>query len=96
MEITEDLRLVYEYLMRDSFKCERADYDFVNADYYDNLNKHLEDAKIYVLCALINQKNKPNDNPVIDKCIKALEKNKASEELIDGILNELVESHIIF
>lgn len=91
----EELRLLYEHLMRQAFHCERREYKFTDADYYDQLSSHLTEAGAFMLCALINLSS-TNANPIIADLIRELEENEASQELIDSVLQKLYDSKIIF
>lgn len=97
-----DLRLIYEHLMLEAFKCSRASYCFANADVYDTATSRLDEVMAYVLCALVNLRNsssKPTTNPVLDGLIAKIQNDSISgwkSEQLDEILNELRTNKIIF
>lgn len=93
----EDLRLVFEHLMKIAFGCkQRRDYYFVDADYYDAMSNHLDATRAYMLSALIVLKNREEkDNPTVDKCIEKLDGGEATEDLINEVLVDLNGNNII-
>ncbi|MBR3443087.1 MAG: hypothetical protein IKG96_05455 [Bacteroidaceae bacterium] len=98
----EDLRMIYEHLMLEAFKCSRASYCFAKADVYDTATSRLDEVMAYVLCALVNLRNsssKPTTNPVLDGLIAKIQNDSISgwkSEQLDEILNELRTKQIIF
>ena len=90
-----DLSLVYEYLMRDAFKCKRAEYAFVNADYYRRADKHTYEYPLYVKCALlILLKNGNPHEEELKTAIDQLEECPTIEKA-DTVLRELNEKKIL-
>jgi len=79
----------YERLMRIAFKCKRADYSFIDADYRRKLPEDSEEYPIYVKCALINLLKDGNTHveELVD-AIKVLEK-KPSVANADRIIEDL-------
>lgn len=48
-----DYRIIYEYLLRKAFDCQRFDYHFVKADCYDFAHEHLSETFAYIECAIV-------------------------------------------
>ena len=95
-EYTMEPRMVYEHLMRDAFNCERREYSFVNADFFDGAKRnHPAEYPIYVKCALIILlKNGNRHEDELNKAIRLMEENPSVENT-DSILIELGEKNIL-
>ena len=91
----EELSLVYEHLMKDEFKCNRADYSFVNADFHRNALKHETEYPLYVKCALIIRLNNgAHHKDELTKAIGILEDSPTIQNA-DEVLFNLKSSGII-
>lgn len=92
----EEIEFIYEHLMKDSFKCNRAEFDFVNADFQRNASKHEIEYPLYVKCALIiyMKKNEQYGKDLM-KAIKNLEKSPTIENT-DKILIDLHSKDILY
>ncbi|MBR3725142.1 MAG: hypothetical protein IKN11_07155 [Bacteroidales bacterium] len=89
--------MIYEHLMRDAFNCERFDYAFVNADYYDGAERnHPVEYPIYVKCALIILlKNGNRHGDELNEAIRSIEDNPTVKNT-DNVLIDLSEKKILF
>lgn len=67
----EDKRLTFEHLMIKGFGCrERHEYFFADANFYDGAARHPETVCAYMVCALINLRDKlPHKKESIEKCL---------------------------
>ena len=90
-------RMIYEHLMQKAFNCERFEYPFVNADYFDGAERnHPVEYPIYVKCALIILlKNGNRHEDELNNAIKSIEENPSLENT-DSILINLSEKINLF
>lgn len=94
---SEQLRLCYEHLMCDAFNCGNYDYIFTHANNYDGAYKHLEATKAYVLCALINLKQKGTKVEVLQSLIDNISDNDDFDlNALDEVLISLSNNFIVF
>ena len=93
----DEIRLIYEHLMCEAFKCERFDYSFVNADFCDGAeSNHSIEYPIYVKCALIILlKNGNRHEDELVNAIKLIEDNP-TVDITHGILFDLSKKNIFF
>lgn len=96
----ENLRLVYEHLMREAFECKQNEYYFAIADAYDNAAFHLDETRTLILCALINLKNKGKNVDTYIKSITATQLTDAREqctvEFLNSVLQDLSFKNIVY
>lgn len=92
------LRLIYEHLMCDAFKCKRGDYPFADANHYDNVMNHVDKTSAYIETALIVLSDKMSaQKEEIAKQIKRIEDaTTPTPELLDEVLSDLYKSGIAF
>ncbi len=90
-----ELRLLYEHLMCDAFKCSRCDYDFVNADCYTNVLDHVNETAAYIKCAIISLSLTGEISEEIKTECLAMMDSDISADILDDILNRLYNQKVI-
>lgn len=88
--IIMEIRLVFEHLMCDAFKCSRAGYFFANADHFDNADKHLEETFAVIACALII-KRQEDKQVIIDELINRITEVRNNGEYSFELLCDIVQ-----
>ncbi len=97
---TMEHRLLFEHLMRNAFDCQRAEFSFANADYYDaGIDKHRE-MKIIVVCAILAMAQKRKHTQIQEKLrniAKVLDdKNNYTLADVNEILDKLHIDGLLF
>ena len=93
-------RLLFEHLMRDAFHCDRAEFSFANADFYDSgVGEHPE-IKACIVCALISLAYQKNEGELRDKFLNAAKevdnKNSFTDADASLILQDLHKKGLIY
>lgn len=95
-ENMNDISITYEHLMKEAFKCKRAEFSFVNADYQRGASKHEKEYALYVKCALIViLKNSENHQEDYLAAIELLD-NEPTAATADSVIRTLSSKGIIF
>lgn len=94
-----EYRLLFEHLMCDAFCCNRAEFSFANADFYDaGVTKHPE-TKAYIVCALIALAYKKCEGTRRDELLKIARQTDDMQSLtdtdLDNILYELNRKDLV-
>lgn len=93
-------RLLFEHLMRNAFDCQRAEFSFANADYYDaGIEKHRE-MKTFVVCAILALAQKRDNiktKEVLRNIAKELDdKDSYTQADVDEVLGKLHIDDLLF
>jgi hypothetical protein len=93
-------RLLFEHLMRNAFDCQRAEFSFANADYYDaGIEKHRE-MKTIVVCAILVLAQKCDNaktKDILRNTAKGLDdKDSCTQANVDEVLDKLNVAGLLF
>lgn len=88
-------KMLFEHLMLDVFKCKRAELFFANSDHYEGAEKHIEETRAFMLCALLCIKETLIQHGLEDLIQRVGNVDCPTKKQLDEVLESLSKAGIV-